>query len=133
MRDPTIMLLDEATSSLDTESEAYVQKALDSLIFDKQKPRTIILVAHRLSTVINADQIAVVDAGKIVECGNHESLLEQGGIYSKLVSRQIQRQANQLPEEPGVVDKIDDLIDEAKKEMSSSPKPEPAEPAGLFT
>jgi len=111
-RDPTVLLLDEATSSLDTESEAFVQKALDDLIWGENgKTRTIILVAHRLSTVINADKICVVHDGKIVETGNHEELCElENGIYRKLVSRQIQRQNNELPEDGGDPDKIDDLI-----------------------
>lgn len=73
LRRPKILLLDEATSSLDTESEALVQQALDRLI--GEGGRTIVLVAHRLSTVRNADNIAVLDKGSLVEQGTHEELL----------------------------------------------------------
>jgi ABC-type multidrug transport system fused ATPase/permease subunit len=73
LRRPKVLLLDEATSSLDTESEALVQQALDRLI--GEGGRTIVLVAHRLSTVRNADNIAVLDKGALVEQGTHEQLL----------------------------------------------------------
>lgn len=74
LRKPRLLVLDEATSALDTESEALVQEALDRLI--AEGGRTIILVAHRLSTVRNADIIGVIDNGKIVEQGTHESLVK---------------------------------------------------------
>jgi ABC-type multidrug transport system fused ATPase/permease subunit len=74
LRQPKILLLDEATSSLDTESEASVQQALDRLI--GEGGLTIVLVAHRLSTVRNANNIAVLDKGALVEQGTHEQLLE---------------------------------------------------------
>lgn len=73
LRRPKVLLLDEATSSLDTESEALVQQALDRLI--GEGGRTIVLVAHRLSTVRNADNIAVLDKGSLVEQGTHDQLL----------------------------------------------------------
>ena len=73
LRKPRVLLLDEATSALDAESEAAVQSALDRLI--GEGGRTIVLVAHRLSTVRNADAICVMDSGKIVEHGTHEKLL----------------------------------------------------------
>ena len=73
LRKPRVLLLDEATSALDAESEAAVQSALDHLI--GEGGRTIVLVAHRLSTVRNADAICVMDSGKIVEQGTHEKLL----------------------------------------------------------
>ena len=110
LRDPKILLLDEATSSLDAESEAKVQGALDKLM-DKSsgKRRTIILVAHRLSTVINADQIVVISGGTISESGNHESLLERKGEYYKLVQRQLKKKnsivdADSIEEEEGETD-----------------------------
>ncbi|MBS1616327.1 MAG: ABC transporter ATP-binding protein [Bacteroidetes bacterium] len=84
LKNPPIMILDEATSSLDTESERIVQQAINNLMQD----RTSIVIAHRLSTVQNADEIIVLDKGRIVERGRHDTLLAQGGIYSKLVAMQ---------------------------------------------
>lgn len=84
LKDPAILLLDEATSALDAESENVVQQALNQLM----KNRTTVMVAHRLSTVQNADVIAVLQDGKIVEQGSHSSLLNKDGAYSKLVSLQ---------------------------------------------
>lgn len=84
--DPEILLLDEATSALDSESEHLVQQALDSLM----KNRTTIIVAHRLSTVRDADQIFVLDGGLVVEKGPHEELVKiSGGLYASLVARQL--------------------------------------------
>ncbi|XP_057614397.1 multidrug resistance protein 2 isoform X2 [Chionomys nivalis] len=84
VRNPKILLLDEATSALDTESEAVVQAALDKA----REGRTTIVIAHRLSTVRNADVIAGFDAGVIVEQGNHDELMKEKGIYFKLVMTQ---------------------------------------------
>ncbi|XP_006170546.3 multidrug resistance protein 1 [Tupaia chinensis] len=84
VRNPKILLLDEATSALDTESEAVVQAALDKA----RKGRTTIVIAHRLSTVRNADVIAGFDDGVIVEKGSHEELMKEKGIYFKLVTMQ---------------------------------------------
>ncbi|KAL1777610.1 multidrug resistance protein 1 isoform X2, partial [Sigmodon hispidus] len=84
VRSPKILLLDEATSALDTESEAVVQAALDKA----REGRTTIVVAHRLSTVRNADVIAGFDGGVIVEQGNHDELMKEKGIYFKLVMTQ---------------------------------------------
>lgn len=94
LRSPNLLFLDEATSSLDTESEALVQGAIDRLM--AQKKCTVILVAHRLSTVINADVIAVIDRGRIIEQGNHSTLLARNGVYAKLVQRQIARKNNTI-------------------------------------
>ena len=75
-----VMILDEATSSIDTRTEAIVQKGMDALM----EGRTVFVIAHRLSTVKNADVIIVLDKGRIIERGNHEELLEQRGRYFQL-------------------------------------------------
>jgi ATP-binding cassette subfamily B protein len=94
LRNPPILVLDEATSALDTETERAVQDALDLLAAG----RTTIAIAHRLSTVCDADQIVVLDGGRIVERGTHEELLERGGRYTAL--QQAQREdATQQGEE----------------------------------
>ncbi len=84
MKNPPILILDEATSSLDTESEKLVQDAINNLMNN----RTSIVIAHRLSTIRNADEIIVMQKGKIVERGNHDSLIALGGFYKKLVTMQ---------------------------------------------
>lgn len=84
LKNPKILLLDEATSALDTESEKLVQESLHALM----KGRTTFVIAHRLSTIVNSDKIIVMDNGKIVEEGNHQSLLSQNGIYYKLIELQ---------------------------------------------
>ncbi len=84
LKNPAILILDEATSALDTESEKLVQEALANLL----EGRTSIVVAHRLSTIFNADKILVVDKGQIAEVGTHAELLAKGGIYAKLVEMQ---------------------------------------------
>lgn len=86
LMDAPIMLLDEATASLDAESESLVQEALQQA----GRGRTIVVVAHRLATVRNATRIMVMDKGKIAEVGNHNELIEKNGIYAKLVQSQLQ-------------------------------------------
>jgi subfamily B ATP-binding cassette protein MsbA len=84
LKNAPILLLDEATSALDTESEQHVQAALDKLM----QNRTSIVIAHRLSTVENADRIMVMEHGEIVESGTHDALIKQGGHYAKLYQKQ---------------------------------------------
>lgn len=86
LMNPRILLLDEATSALDAESEYLVQDALDILM----RGRTVLVIAHRLSTVKSADVVAVISDGQIAESGNHEELLSKDGIYTALVKRQLQ-------------------------------------------
>jgi ATP-binding cassette, subfamily B, bacterial len=82
--DPAILIMDEATSSLDSESEGLIQKALDRVMED----RTSIIVAHRLSTIVEADMIVVMEAGKIIERGNHAELVKADGHYASLHKQQ---------------------------------------------
>ena len=88
LNDPKLLILDEATSSLDTESEYLIQKALQRLTAG----RTTLAIAHRLSTLKDADRLIVIDGHKIAECGSHNELLEKKGIYYKLVTAQLQMQ-----------------------------------------
>jgi ATP-binding cassette subfamily B protein len=86
LRRAPLLLLDEATSSLDAESETLVQKALARLMQD----RTTLVIAHRLATVLSCDRILVLDQGRIVEEGTHESLIVRGGLYARLARLQFQ-------------------------------------------
>eukprot|EP00486_Rosalina_sp_Unknown_P010498 CAMPEP_0201579178 /NCGR_PEP_ID=MMETSP0190_2-20130828/26568_1 /ASSEMBLY_ACC=CAM_ASM_000263 /TAXON_ID=37353 /ORGANISM="Rosalina sp." /LENGTH=327 /DNA_ID=CAMNT_0048013299 /DNA_START=1993 /DNA_END=2976 /DNA_ORIENTATION=+ len=128
MKKPSLMILDEATSSLDAESEALVQAALDIAIKDQES--TVLLIAHRLSTVIDADQIVVIDDGTVIECGTHLELIEKNGLYAKLVDRQLNLQkrmeekANNIEkkkkkngnEDDQDGDNIDALIEQIRKD-----------------
>ena len=99
LKDPRILILDEATSSLDTTSERLVQAALEPLM----KGRTTIAIAHRLSTILSADVIFVVDRGRIVERGTHAELLERGGLYARLYEQQFRSGLIQAECEDGVI------------------------------
>ena len=85
LKNPPLLLLDEATSALDSISEAQVQEALQSLF----QNRTSLVIAHRLSTITRADNILVVDEGRIVESGTHRELIGKAGIYSRLFEAQV--------------------------------------------
>ncbi|MEN6547744.1 MAG: ABC transporter ATP-binding protein [Armatimonadia bacterium] len=94
LRNPRILILDEATSALDSESEALIQEALDRLM----KGRTTFTIAHRLSTVMNADVILVLDQGKIVERGTHAELASAGGLYARLCDVQFKKAEEKVQE-----------------------------------
>lgn len=81
LKNAPVLLLDEATSALDNENEAIVQQSIESLM----KNRTVIVVAHRLSTIENADIIYVIEHGRVVQLGTHEDLKQQDGVYAELV------------------------------------------------
>jgi ATP-binding cassette subfamily B protein len=85
-KNPEMLFFDEATSALDANNEKIIMKKLDTFFKDK----TVVVIAHRLSTVMNADQIVVLDKGKIIEIGNHSALVEQKGNYFELVKNQLQ-------------------------------------------
>jgi subfamily B ATP-binding cassette protein MsbA len=93
LKNPPILILDEATSALDTESERLIQIALDNAMRD----RTTLVIAHRISTIRNADTIFVIDNGRIVEAGTHDELYANNGIYRKLYDLQFPEQAEQNP------------------------------------
>ena len=84
LKDPRILVLDEATSALDAESEHLVQEALERLM----EGRSTLVIAHRLSTVKDADRVLVLDSGRVVEQGSHGELLARDGLYKQLVERQ---------------------------------------------
>ena len=87
LKDPSVMIFDEATSALDTISEDLIQSAIEPLI----EERTSILIAHRLSTVLIADEIMVIKDGSIVERGRHEDLIRMNGVYTELYEKQFKR------------------------------------------
>lgn len=121
LRRPRLLFLDEATSALDAENEALVQQAIDELI--ERGDCTVVLIAHRLSTVINSNQIAVVHKGQIVERGPHDELLTTNGIYAQLVKRQMSRSADAVlndkvkkgAPQKSVQSEIDTLIEEMEE------------------
>eukprot|EP00730_Choanoeca_flexa_P006959 TRINITY_DN12253_c0_g1_i1.p1 TRINITY_DN12253_c0_g1~~TRINITY_DN12253_c0_g1_i1.p1 ORF type:complete len:792 (+),score=209.57 TRINITY_DN12253_c0_g1_i1:96-2471(+) len=113
LMDPQILLLDEATSALDAESEHLVQEAIDRAMVG----RTVLVIAHRLSTVRDADQVLVISKGNIVEKGTHDELVAQNGIYHKLVERQLQLSRSPLPDHD---DKDDNNEDDDNVEGTSS-------------
>lgn len=103
LKSPPILILDEATSALDTHTEREIQSALDQV----SKNRTTLVIAHRLSTVVNADQIIVLEAGEIAERGTHMELLDRGGLYASMWARQ--READEAEERLRAAREHDDL------------------------
>ncbi|MFO7945689.1 MAG: ABC transporter ATP-binding protein [Armatimonadota bacterium] len=98
LADPRILILDEATSLVDTEAEQIIQKALDNLM----SGRTTFVIAHRLSTVRNADIIAVIDDGQIVEMADHKTLMAEEGLYASMYRRQVRFQESGVPDDEGL-------------------------------
>ena len=121
LADPRILILDEATSSLDSESEAMIQEGLSYLM----RGRTTFVIAHRLSTIRRADQILVVEAGRIIERGTHESLYAAGGRYYDLYTKQHGVESN-LFLAPGEGEGAREGGAEAKAESAAEPEKEPA-------
>jgi ATP-binding cassette subfamily B protein len=93
LKSPGVVVLDEATAHLDSESEVAIQQALKTALAG----RTSIVIAHRLSTIREADQILVVDDGRVVERGRHDELLDAGGLYAELYRTQFARQESAIP------------------------------------
>lgn len=96
LRKPRIILLDEATSALDENSQEAVQNALNTLITESKA--TVVVVAHRLSTVMNADSIVVIEQGVALEQGTHHELVERDGVYASMVQKQKKKETNELKE-----------------------------------
>ena len=88
MKDSKIIIFDEATSALDAKNEAEVQKSINNII-NNIRNITLIIIAHRLSKVVNADKIVVLNNGKITESGNHKELMDKNGEYKKLFDKQL--------------------------------------------
>lgn len=114
LRDPDILILDEATSALDTVSERLVQQAIDELCRD----RTTVVIAHRLSTIQRANQIAVMEKGRVVEIGTHEELLRKGAHYARLYAMQFDREADSV-----VQDAVNNAIVRTSYEVRSRLNP----------
>ena len=118
LADPRILILDEATSSLDSENEAKIQEGLREL----KKGRTTFVIAHRLSTIRNADQILVLDSGRIVERGTHAELLAAEGVYRKLHDQQFDLESDRFLN-PGEGDRVDEDEDEEEGGVAAGGSP----------
>ena len=112
LRKPKIILLDEATSALDENSQEAVHNALSNLI--EESNATVVMVAHRLSTVKNADSICVIDKGQVLEQGTHDELVNKNGIYASMVSKNAQKKGDILDQEEE--EEVQDQKQKQKKE-----------------
>ncbi|CAD7089354.1 unnamed protein product [Hermetia illucens] len=122
VRNPDILLLDEATSALDIKNEAKVQVALERA----SKGRTTIIVAHRLSTIRNADKIVVLDKGQVVEMGSHNELMMKHSVYYNMVTNQLNKEMNyNSPESPLIITELDEADDESSVHVDETPEKEP--------
>ena len=108
LKDAPILILDEATSALDSESETYIQEALQELT----RNRTTLVIAHRLSTIENSDKIVVLDAGNIVEVGNHETLISKEGHYAELHKNQFKDDPSESSQKPQRLELIEQGVDD---------------------
>ena len=102
LKAPPIVVLDEATAHLDSESEVAVQQALDL----EMQGRTSVVIAHRLSTVRNADLIIFVDGGRVVQRGRHDELLAEGGLYAELYRTQFDQSPRWAPPSTGITEPV---------------------------
>jgi ABC-type transport system involved in Fe-S cluster assembly fused permease/ATPase subunit len=128
IKDPRIILLDEATAALDSETEQHIQEALDKL----SQGRTTLVIAHRLSTITTADQILVLHAGQVVECGTHAELLAQRGRYANMWRKQ--SKAQRLADESRVLnDRAEQLRNEVQQGGESAPQSDDERSAGKLT
>jgi len=130
LKDPRVIVLDEATSSLDSRSERLVQEALDRLMHG----RTSIVIAHRLSTIQAADNILVIDQGRVVQRGTHRELLERGGVYAQLYREQFERQDDDgrpAQNPPGPIITAPDEGDQSPEELGSTGVPVVAAGSGM--
>jgi len=127
LADPRILVLDEATSSLDSESEQFIQEGLQEL----RSGRTTFVIAHRLSTIRDADQILVLEGGEIVEGGSHEALLERHGRYRELYEKQYRIESNRFINPGETVGDPDTIADTGRDDSDSKPSPASSRDPGL--